>query len=164
MFCRSLFALLYFFFWPLCCLFFFDIRILIALLLSSTLLTILQTENVFESITIGENTIIFDLYIMQTMVIYSFAWYNLKCQEVYVESQEVSYLPVLQLWWKCNNIVNFATLSIGTKHFYNKRSINIIKTLWNIQTKLLRPGGPRRESRSLLFTSLPIVMEMKWQG
>ena len=29
MFCRSLFVLLYFFFWPLCCLFFFDIRILI---------------------------------------------------------------------------------------------------------------------------------------
>jgi hypothetical protein len=35
MFCRSLFVLLYFFFWPLCCLFFFDIRILITLLLSS---------------------------------------------------------------------------------------------------------------------------------
>ena len=30
MFCRLLFVLLYFFFWPLCCLFFFDIRILIA--------------------------------------------------------------------------------------------------------------------------------------
>ena len=29
MFCRSLFVLLSFFFWPLCCLFFFDIRILI---------------------------------------------------------------------------------------------------------------------------------------
>ena len=29
MFCRSLFVLLYFFFWPLCCLFFFDSRILI---------------------------------------------------------------------------------------------------------------------------------------
>ena len=28
MFCRSLFVLLYLFFWPLCCLFFFDIRIL----------------------------------------------------------------------------------------------------------------------------------------
>jgi hypothetical protein len=35
MFCRSLFGLLYFFFWPLCCLFFFDIRILIAPLVSS---------------------------------------------------------------------------------------------------------------------------------
>ena len=34
MFCRSLFVLLYFFFWPLCCLF-FDIRILIAPLVSS---------------------------------------------------------------------------------------------------------------------------------
>jgi hypothetical protein len=31
MFCRSLFVLLYLFFWPLCCLFFFDIRILITL-------------------------------------------------------------------------------------------------------------------------------------
>jgi hypothetical protein len=29
MFCRSLFVLLYFFFWPLCCLFFFDLRILV---------------------------------------------------------------------------------------------------------------------------------------
>jgi len=29
MFCRLLFVLLYFFFWPLCCLSFFDLRILI---------------------------------------------------------------------------------------------------------------------------------------
>jgi hypothetical protein len=29
MFCRSLFVILYFFFWPLCCLLFFDLRILI---------------------------------------------------------------------------------------------------------------------------------------
>ena len=36
MFCRSLFDLLYFFFWPLCCLFFFDIRILIVLQVSSS--------------------------------------------------------------------------------------------------------------------------------
>ena len=35
MFCRSLFVLLYFFFWPLCCLFFFDIRIQIAPLVSA---------------------------------------------------------------------------------------------------------------------------------
>ena len=35
MFCRSLFVLWYFFFWPLCCLFFFDIRFLIAPLVSS---------------------------------------------------------------------------------------------------------------------------------
>ena len=35
MFCRSLFVLLYFFFWPLCCLFFFDIRILITTLETS---------------------------------------------------------------------------------------------------------------------------------
>jgi hypothetical protein len=35
LFCRSLFVLLYFFFWPLCCLFFFDIQILIAPLVSS---------------------------------------------------------------------------------------------------------------------------------
>ena len=34
-FCRSLFVLLSFFFWPLCCLFFFDIRILITTLVSS---------------------------------------------------------------------------------------------------------------------------------
>ena len=37
MFFRSLFVLLYFFFWPLCCLF-FDIRILIVPLISPTLL------------------------------------------------------------------------------------------------------------------------------
>jgi hypothetical protein len=35
MFCRSLFVLLYFFFWPLCCLFFFDLRILTTPLVSS---------------------------------------------------------------------------------------------------------------------------------
>jgi hypothetical protein len=38
MLCRSLFALMYFFSWPLCCLFSFDIRILIAPLVSKTLL------------------------------------------------------------------------------------------------------------------------------
>ena len=35
LFCRSLFVLLYFVFWPLYCLFFFDIRILITPLVSS---------------------------------------------------------------------------------------------------------------------------------
>jgi hypothetical protein len=35
MFCRSLFILLYFFFWPLCWLFFFELRILITPLVSS---------------------------------------------------------------------------------------------------------------------------------
>ena len=35
MFCRPLYVLLYFFFWPLCYLFFFDIRILITPLVSS---------------------------------------------------------------------------------------------------------------------------------
>jgi hypothetical protein len=35
MFCRSLFVLLSFFFWPLCCLFFFNLRILITPLVSS---------------------------------------------------------------------------------------------------------------------------------
>jgi hypothetical protein len=35
MFCRSLFVILYFFFWSWCCLFFFDLRILITALVSS---------------------------------------------------------------------------------------------------------------------------------
>ena len=34
MFCRSLFVLLYFFFWPLCCLFFIDLRLLVSPLVS----------------------------------------------------------------------------------------------------------------------------------
>ena len=47
MFCRSLFVLLYFFFWPLCCLFFFDIRILIAVQYYNFNIIILQygTDN-----------------------------------------------------------------------------------------------------------------------
>jgi uncharacterized protein with PQ loop repeat len=35
MFCRLLFILLHFFFWPLCCLFFFNLRIMITSLVSS---------------------------------------------------------------------------------------------------------------------------------
>jgi hypothetical protein len=35
MFCRSLFVLLYSFFWPLCCLFFFDLQIIITPLVAS---------------------------------------------------------------------------------------------------------------------------------
>ena len=35
MFCRSLFVVLYFSFWPLCCLFFFDLRILVTPLVSA---------------------------------------------------------------------------------------------------------------------------------
>ena len=42
MFCRSLFVLLDFFFWPLCCLFFFDIRILITFGISKLFLFIIQ--------------------------------------------------------------------------------------------------------------------------
>jgi len=51
MFCRSLFALLYFFFWPLCCLFFFDLQILITHLLSS----------IFSSKTCNLNPIVFHI-------------------------------------------------------------------------------------------------------
>ena len=46
MFCRSLFVLLYIFFWPLCCLFFFDIQILITPLVSSNSSYILLIKNV----------------------------------------------------------------------------------------------------------------------
>jgi hypothetical protein len=46
MFCRSLFVLLYFFFWPLCCLFFFDIRNLITPLVSSN--SSLNNEDCFK--------------------------------------------------------------------------------------------------------------------
>ena len=49
MFCRSLFVLLYFFFWPLCCLFFFDIRFLIALWYLQTLLHPIPFFKLFES-------------------------------------------------------------------------------------------------------------------
>jgi hypothetical protein len=52
MFCRSLFVLLYFFFWPLCCLF-FDIRILITPLVSSnssSIITTLYTQTWFTLI------------------------------------------------------------------------------------------------------------------
>ena len=45
MFCRSLFVLLSFFFWPLCCLFFLDIRILItSLWYLQTLLPSMSTK------------------------------------------------------------------------------------------------------------------------
>ena len=45
MFCRSLFVLLSFFFWPLCCLSFFDVRLLITPLVSSK--SSLKHENKF---------------------------------------------------------------------------------------------------------------------
>jgi hypothetical protein len=44
-FCRSLFVLLYFFFWPLCCLFFFDIRIWITPLVCSNSFFKQQAKN-----------------------------------------------------------------------------------------------------------------------
>jgi hypothetical protein len=48
MFCRSLFVLLYFFFWPLCCLFFFDIRILIAPLISSNSSFVCHEKHLYD--------------------------------------------------------------------------------------------------------------------
>ena len=50
MFCRSLFVLLYFFFWPLRCLFFFEIPILITPLYLQTLLNILLFMLTFQQI------------------------------------------------------------------------------------------------------------------
>ena len=44
MFCKSSFALLFFFFWPLCCLFFLDIRIMITPLVSSVLSVLRYTD------------------------------------------------------------------------------------------------------------------------
>ena len=57
MFCRSLFVLLYFFFWPLCCLFFCDIRLQILVSSNSSHITIFEClidtvfvdERVFQS-------------------------------------------------------------------------------------------------------------------
>ena len=46
MFCRSLFVLLYIFFWPLCCLLFFDIRILLTPLVSSNLSYIIWFDTI----------------------------------------------------------------------------------------------------------------------
>jgi hypothetical protein len=46
MFCRLLFVLLYFFFWPLCCLFFFDLRILITLWYLQSLLILIPNQPV----------------------------------------------------------------------------------------------------------------------
>ena len=46
MFYRSLFVLLYFFFWPLCCMFFFDLRILITLLVYSNFFVPIQEKEV----------------------------------------------------------------------------------------------------------------------
>ena len=73
MFCRSLFVLLYFFYWPLCCLFFFDLRILIApfgvfkLFLSDMLivkrLETLQRDHKHNT----EQTIIFTLPVVVTI-------------------------------------------------------------------------------------------------
>jgi hypothetical protein len=50
LFCRSLFVLLSFLFWPLCCLFFFDLRILITPLVLSNFLVI--TPSVFNNLSI----------------------------------------------------------------------------------------------------------------
>ena len=47
MFCRSLFVLLCFFFWPLCCLFLFDILFLIAPLVPSPFHTTLHRSVIF---------------------------------------------------------------------------------------------------------------------
>jgi hypothetical protein len=57
MFCRSLFVLLSFFFWPLCCLFFFYLRILIPHLESSnsSMKSVYITTNVMSSISIRGN-------------------------------------------------------------------------------------------------------------
>ena len=48
MFCRSLFVLLYFFFWSLCCLFFFDIRITIAPLISSNSSFVCHEKHLYD--------------------------------------------------------------------------------------------------------------------
>ena len=46
-FCRSLFVLLYFFFWPLCCLSFFDLWILITPLFGIFKLVLTNGDNQF---------------------------------------------------------------------------------------------------------------------
>ena len=59
MLCRSLFVLLYFFFWPLCCLFFSDIRILIAPLVSSNS----SCNHIYTRVCIIKNDYYFNLYL-----------------------------------------------------------------------------------------------------
>ena len=74
MVCRSLFVLLYFYFWPLSCLFFFDLRILITPLISSNYSYSAQKTESHNIFTQREklqlcSKVIFNLFIRCTIVI-----------------------------------------------------------------------------------------------
>jgi hypothetical protein len=105
MFCRSLFVLLSFFFWPLCCLYFFDLRILITLWYLQTLL--IQAPNFILNLVchyINLYTCIFPVHGSDSdsgvgssvSVVYNTATsMPCDCFETVVKSCYLSYFPVV---------------------------------------------------------------------
>jgi hypothetical protein len=87
MFCRSLFVLMYFFFWPLCCWFFFDLRILITFLVSS--------NSSFENHMIEEISWNFDVTVNSYNNLYLFQWNICTEMTVFGNLQQFFAIPLL---------------------------------------------------------------------
>ena len=123
MFYRSLFVLLYFFFWPMCCLFFFDIGILITSLWY--LQTLLTSEH---SSAISYRTILtFDGHMTQTCLAHSFRYaprtmpkYNTSTKITILKHTNIKFTNEEWKWqtishgqgisWGCPNIIGIHLL------------------------------------------------------
>ena len=111
-----MFVLLYFFFWPLCCLFFFDIRILIALLVSSNS-SCLRCEtgqyNIqkssfakLEQIELILSDIYNALYIQNLNIIYPLSLWTISIYSVCV--------VILYSWISSKALISFSQFTLST--------------------------------------------------
>ena len=97
MFCRSLFVLLYFFFWPLWYLFFFDIRILFTSLVSSSSASWTTTVRFFKKK--------YTLFISGTMLL-KFSFTSAKKFEVFLYDLLILWFKILKTsWFKHNSYI-----------------------------------------------------------
>ena len=107
MFCRSLFVLLYLFFWPLWCLFFFDIRILFTYLVYSSSASWTTTVRFFKKKYI--------VFISGTMLL-KFSFTSAKRFEVFLYDLLILWFKILKpSWFKHNSYIERDKRTYKTK-------------------------------------------------
>jgi hypothetical protein len=107
MFCRSLFVLLYFFFWPLCCVTFFDIRTLITPLVSVVRL-VPNFRSIRDRYTIRHHA----LYILHNRARHKMVWHQFETITPGTKTEEkCTFSYIFTIIRKFTEIQNFPFIS-----------------------------------------------------
>jgi hypothetical protein len=137
MFCRSLFALLYFFFWPLCCVFFSDIRTLITPMVSSN-----SSWECYYIIICRFACVIF-VFLIPSCVCMCVCLF--ECPTAFIMSSILTHMPFTYLW---------KSKYILYQRFYSNHQLPVYILMTHRQTWMLYILRIVNCSQSLLIVSI----------